>query len=133
MLFWLINHDLKLFLMLLGCLKGVCVWFWWSIVVLEFVKCNSRYLMAFSRFLIHVLDSWVWFWSQVFKKSVLDWVLMFLLANNKAIALEVEILYMFLMIQGYLLVFFFTHTYLFMAMWFIGAKRAWFRGVKCIF
>jgi len=32
---------------------------------------------------------------------------MFLLANNKAIALEVEILYMFLMIQGYLLVFFF--------------------------
>jgi hypothetical protein len=133
MLFSLINHDLKLFLMLLGCLKGVCVWFWWSIVVLEFVKCNSRYFMAFSRFLIHVLDSWVWFWSQVFKKSVLDWVLMFLLANNKAIALEVEILYMFLMIQGYLLVFFFTQTYLFMTMCFIGAKRAWFRGVKCIF
>jgi hypothetical protein len=43
---------------------------------------------------------------KVFKKSVLDWVLMFLLVDNRVVVLEVEILQMFLMIQGYLLVFF---------------------------
>jgi len=44
---------------------------------------------------------------KVFKKSVLDWVLMFLLVDNRVVVLEVEILQMFLMIQGYLLVFLF--------------------------
>jgi hypothetical protein len=58
----------------------------------------------------------------VFKELVLDWVLMFLLANNKAAVLEVEVLYMFLMIWGYLFVFF-IQICLFMIMWFIGAKR----------
>jgi hypothetical protein len=46
-----------------------------------------------------------------------------LLANNKAALLKVEILYMFLMIRGYLLVFF-IQTCLFMIMWLVGAKRA---------
>jgi hypothetical protein len=52
---------------------------------------------------------------KVFKKSVLDWVLMFLLVDNRVVVLEVEILQMFLMIQGYLLVFF-IQTCLFMIM-----------------
>ena len=52
---------------------------------------------------------------KVFKKSVLDWVLMFLLVDNRVVVLEVEILQMFLMIQGYLLVFF-IQTCLFIIM-----------------
>jgi len=52
---------------------------------------------------------------KVFKKSVLNWVLMFLLVDNRVVVLEVEILQMFLMIQGYLLVFF-IQTCLFMIM-----------------
>jgi hypothetical protein len=52
---------------------------------------------------------------KVYKKSVLDWVLMFLLVDNRVVVLEVEILQMFLMIQGYLLVFF-IQTCLFMIM-----------------
>jgi hypothetical protein len=69
---------------------------------------------------------------KVFKELVLDLVLMFLLAYNRVAVLEVEILYMLLMIQGYLLVFF-TQTCLFMIIWFVRAKRAWFGGLKCIF
>jgi hypothetical protein len=52
---------------------------------------------------------------KVFKKSVLNWVLIFLLVDNRVVVLEVEILQMFLMIQGYLLVFF-IQTCLFMIM-----------------
>jgi len=52
---------------------------------------------------------------KVFKKLVLNWVLMFLLVDNRVVVLEVEILQMFLMIQGYLLVFF-IQTCLFMIM-----------------
>ena len=43
---------------------------------------------------------------------------MFLLDNNRATILKVKILYMFLMIRGYLLVFF-IRTYFFMLIWFI--------------
>jgi len=52
---------------------------------------------------------------KVYKKSILDWVLMFLLVDNRVVVLEVEILQMFLMIQGYLLLFF-IQTCLFMIM-----------------
>jgi len=57
---------------------------------------------------------------------------MFLLIDNKTVLLKVEILYMFLMIRGYLLVFF-IQTCLFMIMWLDRAKRDWSRGLKCIF
>jgi hypothetical protein len=70
---------------------------------------------------------------KMFKESVLDWVLMFLLANNNVTVLKDEILYMFLMIWCYLLVFFFIQTCLFMIMCFVGAKRAWFGSLKCVF
>jgi hypothetical protein len=50
---------------------------------------------------------------KVFKKSVLDWVLMFLLVDNRVVVLEVEILQMFLMIQGYLLVFFYSNLFVY--------------------
>jgi hypothetical protein len=52
---------------------------------------------------------------KVYKKSVLDWVLIFLLVDNRVVVLKVEILQMFLMIQGYLLVFF-IQTCLFIIM-----------------
>ena len=54
------------------------------------------------------------------------------MADNRATILKVEILYIFLMIRGYLLVFL-IQTCLFMIMWFVMAKRAWFKGLKCIF
>jgi len=47
---------------------------------------------------------------------------MFLLADNRPAFLEVEILYIFLMILGYLLVFL-VQTYLFMIMWLVRTKR----------
>ena len=50
---------------------------------------------------------------KVFKKSVLNWVLIFLLVDNRVVVLEVEILQMFLMIQGYLLVFFYSNLFVY--------------------
>ena len=87
-------------------------------------------LMTFSKLLMHVHEFSLGL--KVFKKSVLDWVLMFLLSDNRVIILKVEILYMFLMIWGYLLMYF-IQTCLFMIMWFVRVKRAWFEGLKCIF
>jgi hypothetical protein len=45
------------------------------------------------------------------------------LVDNKALVLEVEILYRLLMIRDYLLIFF-IQIYLFMIIWFVRAKRA---------
>jgi len=38
---------------------------------------------------------------------------MFLLIDNKTVLLKVEILYMFLMIRGYLLVFFYSNMFVY--------------------
>jgi hypothetical protein len=50
---------------------------------------------------------------KIFKKLVLDWVLMFLLANNNVTVLEDKILYMFLMIWYYLLMFFYSNMFVY--------------------
>jgi hypothetical protein len=55
---------------------------------------------------------------------------MFLLADNRIAVLKVEILYMILMIRGYLLA---IQTCLFIIIWLVGAKKAWSRGLKFIF
>jgi hypothetical protein len=50
---------------------------------------------------------------KVFKESVLDWILMFLLADKKTTVLKAEILYVFLIIRVYLLVFFCSNLFVY--------------------
>jgi hypothetical protein len=54
---------------------------------------------------------------------------MFLLADNRIAVLKVEILYIILMIRGYLLA---IQTCLFIIIWLVGVKKAWSRGLKFI-
>jgi len=110
-LFWLINHVLKFLLMMLGCLKGVCVFdfdeFWNQSNIA--VGVWWLFLCCLCMFLIPEFSLGL----KVFKESVLDWILMFLLADKKTTVLKAEILYIFLIIRVYLLVFFCSNLFVY--------------------